>query len=231
MSTFKHPCGNGLCWAAAIGLILTGWTATAFADAVDPDTGLTADPLQTEPLPYPLAMVGSDAQEATAISRNATPKPWDPEVWAINVYGSGAIAQDGDIASGHIGVSYNPATDFTVTLEFVGGYIFAKSPSEDAGIIALDLMLKYHMWHGEDWSIFFEGGCGIAWMTEEFPFGGTDYVFRPQVGAGFNYRLDQNIWLNAGVRWLHMSNADIEGDENNPGYDSIMFYAGVTIPF
>ncbi len=180
----------------------------------------------------PALILATDA-DAMAPTDQGGPvhKPWDPEVWSITAYASGAIGQDGDVITGHVGVGYNPATDFTISLELVGGYILAKSPAEDAGIVALDLMLKYHMWRGEDWSIFFEGGAGIAWMTEEFPFGGTDYVFRPQVGAGFNYHIDGNVWLNAGIRWLHMSNADIEGESNNPGYDSVLFYAGVVIPF
>jgi hypothetical protein len=55
--------------------------------------------------------------------------------------------------------------------------------------------------------------------------------FTPQLGIGFTYAFNDESQLMAGVRWQHISNADVKGRENNPGYDGAMFYLGMMFPF
>ncbi len=50
-----------------------------------------------------------------------------------------------------------------------------------------------------------------------------------QGGVGFTYAFDGQQRFFAGIRWYHISNAQIF--DSNPGRDSIYFYAGASLPF
>ena len=50
----------------------------------------------------------------------------------------------------------------------------------------------------------------------------------PQAGAGFSLKLNQERRLILGLRWHHISHADLFGA--NPGRDSIMGYVGLQFP-
>lgn len=177
----------------------------------------------------PLLVLAADTDPPAATARGLN--PWDEGAWTLYLYGSAAFGQDGDVYAGHIGIGYNIITDLTLSLEGVGAYIDGDAGSPDTELGGVDLIMRYHMWRGADWSLFVEGGIGIAGMSDEFPVGGTDWVLRPQVGTGFLFRVYDNVWMTSGIRWLHMSNADAEGEDRNPSYDAPMFYLGVTIPF
>ena len=80
-----------------------------------------------------------------------------------------------------------------------------------------------------------EGGAGIQESSDPFPEGktniGTHFNFRPQLGMGFTVGLTDQVRLMAGARWLHISNADRDGSVHNPGYDAVLVYSGLMIPF
>jgi len=42
---------------------------------------------------------------------------------------------------------------------------------------------------------------------------------------------DGGVRLQAGVRWAHISNARIKGDDDNPSRDSAMLYVALVFPF
>lgn len=159
--------------------------------------------------------------------------PFAKGAWNVIVYGSAAIGNEGDVYTGHAGVGYAVLDDLIISLELLGGTINTKPTryNDDILIGGLDLILRYRLWHGDRWAVFVEGGAGVAGMEEDFPRGGTDYVFRPQFGGGAMVRVCPRAWLIAGLRWLHMSNANTSGSDQNPGYDSIQAFAGFTATF
>ncbi|MDX1682878.1 MAG: acyloxyacyl hydrolase, partial [Phycisphaeraceae bacterium] len=81
------------------------------------------------------------------------------------------------------------------------------------------------------YTVYLDGGAGLQHSGESIPADGTNFNFRPQVGIGFTWHIDENIHLMSGARWLHISNAGINGDDQNPGFDGAQVYAGVSIPF
>ncbi len=79
-------------------------------------------------------------------------------------------------------------------------------------------------------SVGFAGGLLFAF--DNVPEGGTGFNFLPRLGVGFTKQLDEDgTRLIMGVRWQHLSNGRIEGDERNPSRDSVMVWAGVMFPF
>ncbi|MBA4028535.1 MAG: hypothetical protein C0475_05285 [Planctomyces sp.] len=120
-------------------------------------------------------------------------------------------------------------------LEFgfeVGGWFIAQE-GPDTGGASLVFDTRYHFWHSRDalWTAFGEAGIGVIWTGRQVPVGGTDVNFLPRAGAGMTYLLDgQGTRLTFGLRWHHISNARINGDDRNPSRNGLMGYVGVQLP-
>lgn len=94
------------------------------------------------------------------------------------------------------------------------------------------VVFRWHVWKGEDWTLFADAGIGALFTTDSVPTGGTHVNFTPRVGVGVTYDLPSlGGRLQAGVRWHHISNARITGDRENPATDAPMVYVGLMIPF
>lgn len=152
--------------------------------------------------------------------------------WTAQAFLSGTYGfDDGDIYLIHVGVGYHIDDALSVNLDFVGGYTFEDEDADPNQTLGFDLMLRLHVFHGDGWSVFVEGGAGMLWFNDEYPQGGTRHNFSPQLGAGITCRVLGEARLLLGVRWHHISNAGKSGEDRNPGYDGIMAFAGIMIPF
>lgn len=132
----------------------------------------------------------------------------------------------------YLGYSHFLADHLEFNLE-LGGWYFNQD-GDDTGGISPIMNFRWHFLHDEeyDWSIFGELGIGVLFAFDNVPSGGTGFNFVPRVGAGFTKQLnDSGLRLMAGVRWQHISNGRIEGDDRNPARDSLMGYVGVMVPF
>ncbi len=61
-----------------------------------------------------------------------------------------------------------------------------------------------------------EAGAGPFWATSQVPAQGTCFNLVDQAGVHLVFRLESGSWISAGVRVLHVSNADLVS-EHNPG--------------
>jgi len=102
---------------------------------------------------------------------------------------------------------------------------------DDGAAVGLDLLMRWHFFKNPRWSAYVEGGAGFIQTSSSFPSDGTHFNFTPQVGVGMLYALKQDIHLMGGLRWHHVSNAHLQGGDNNPGYDSAVVYAGLLFSF
>lgn len=91
------------------------------------------------------------------------------------------------------------------------------------------LLLRWHFYAEDTWSMYFDGGAGLLWTSEDVPTGGTSFNFTPQGGFGATFDIGDDRRLMTGVRWHHVSNANI--DDSNPGRDAIQAYVGVSLPY
>lgn len=156
--------------------------------------------------------------------------------WSFQAYGSMTTSNDSDsLYLGHMGVGYFMWDGFSVNLEVVGGVVDGSNENQATGgdfeASGFDVLLRWHLLRGDGWSIYAEGGAGTLYTSKSFPADGTHFNFTPQVGAGVTLRVLGDMRLMGGIRWHHISNAGIYDHGINPGFDGIMTYAGLMIPF
>lgn len=107
-----------------------------------------------------------------------------------------------------------------------------NQPGDNEGGGSLSIVFRWHFLNKESWSLFADAGIGALLATGDVPDGGTSFDLLPRLGAGATFRLDdQDTRLIVGVRWHHISNARINGDDENPSRDAPMLYAGLVFPF
>lgn len=142
------------------------------------------------------------------------------------------VASDFDgteVAQGGVGVSWFVVDSLSIDLELLGVGVFQDE--EDAGGAALNLLFRWHFWENEarTISLYADAGVGLAGFSEDVPAGGSEFNFTPQIGVGASFELGPRTRLMTGVRWLHFSNAQLSS--GNPGLDTALLYAGISIGF
>jgi hypothetical protein len=129
----------------------------------------------------------------------------------------------------------------TDELEFgveAAGWYFDQL-GDNTGGLSGSMIFRWHFWHwgGDDGfrSTFFgDAGIGLLAGFDDVPDGGTSLNFLPRLGVGYTHALTEDeigARLTLGLRWHHISNARIEGEERNPARDSLMIYAEIQFPF
>ncbi len=142
--------------------------------------------------------------------------------WSISV-------KDSADQSGLLGFAFDYffIDNLSVNAEFNG--IFVDQVGPNAWGFNFNLIARWHIIAQENWSFFVDGGAGLDWTTQNVPDTGSKFNFTPQAGVGFTVGVGGNARVITGVRWLHISNANLYPE--NPGRDSIEVYAGITFPF
>mgnify|MGYP001274345309 CR=1 FL=1 len=150
------------------------------------------------------------------------------------VYGGAgfALEEDDESTDGNLAfaVQYFLIDDVELIGE-VGGWYFAQDGDDQAGVNP-SFTIRWHYLNRDRWSLYLDAGIGLLFATGEVPDGGSSFNFMPRAGGGATYRLtDSGVRLVAGARWHHVSNARINGDEDNPDRDGVAVYAGLMFPF
>lgn len=136
-------------------------------------------------------------------------------------------AEDFNVAAAF---SYFIVKDIEVNAEL--GAWYHNQSVDDAFSGNLSMAFRWHFYNNQKWTLFADAGLGAILASDEVPQEGTNFAFTPRIGGGFTRRLgDSDSRLILGVRWQHFSNARVLGDDDNPGRDDLMIYAGVVFPF
>ncbi len=150
--------------------------------------------------------------------------------------GVGVDVRTSDNLFGQVGggVSYFMIDNLSLDIELNGMYF--SQIDDDAVGVNLVFLFRWHFLAEEKWSLYFDIGAGLLGTTAHVPgvepdepSGGSSFNFTPQSGFGFTVEVAENTRFFAGARVYHISNAQIY--PNNPGRDSLFFYAGVSFPF
>ncbi len=90
------------------------------------------------------------------------------------------------------------------------------------------LMLKYNFLSFGRWMPFWDGGAGMLWtdLAPRIPEQSTQFNFILQTGPGVSYFVSESWAITAGLRFHHISNANI-GDRNT-GLNAWLFNLGVS---
>ena len=106
--------------------------------------------------------------------------------------------------------------------------IYFNQPDNNALGLNLALLMRWHFIRQPNWSLYVDGGAGVLGTTSDVPSKGASFNFTPQAGGGVSFKLKHERRLMLGLRWHHISHADLF--EANPGRDSIMGYVGLEFP-
>jgi hypothetical protein len=147
--------------------------------------------------------------------------------WWIEA-GGGTNFNQGWVALAGIGVEWYPVDGFALGVRFDGIGVGLEETQATGGVGA-SILLRWHVLRREHWSLYLEGGCGLAFFSNAVPSGGAQLNFTPEVGVGVSIALHEDLRLLAGVRWYHVSNAQTAS--SNPGIDMVQGYIGITMPF
>ena len=90
------------------------------------------------------------------------------------------------------------------------------------------LVVKYNFLSFGRWMPFWDAGAGMLWtdLAPRIPEQSTQFNFILQTGPGVSYFVSENWAITTGIRFHHISNANI-GDRNT-GLNAWLFNLGVS---
>jgi hypothetical protein len=94
-----------------------------------------------------------------------------------------------------------------------------------------ELGIRWHFFTRERFSIYIDSSVGLIFHENPLTEDSLRFNFDVQAGLGATLQLSDQMHLQSGVRWHHLSNARIRGKEENLGYDGPMLYFGVMKAF
>ncbi len=110
-------------------------------------------------------------------------------------------------------------------MEFKG--LEGLQPERDVTSFGGNFILRTHLIVRQNWSIYADVLPGVLESSHRIPPSGTDFNFTIETGFGFTTHLWDRTDLLAGVRYLHLSNARLEGSDRNPSLNAIEGYVGL----
>jgi len=134
-------------------------------------------------------------------------------------------------ATGRVEFEYFMAERFSIVPVAELGWL-GQDDADDALMAGGAVLLRWHLLEDRRWTVFADAGVGLAYLTADLPPATNRIKFSPQVGVGFTLAIEDDpaaARLMGGVRWYHLSNARTA--ETNDGFDGVMAYLGVTLPF
>ncbi len=203
--------------------VVTGGTPVS-RDGVDSERGMEFTGRAVAALSFAPALgsVGEDSAGKPAYGEEGG------RFWAI---GAGITHDFADATDTNIFFSYHYFLADGV--EFVGevGAWYYNQPGDDAFALNPAMVFRWHFLRREDWTLYADMGIGLLFASDNVPEGGTSFDFTPRVGVGMTYEIDWDTRFLVGLRWAHVSNARIYGNDQNPSRDGPMLYAGVIFRF
>ncbi len=188
---------------------------------------------QADPLLAPAGL-----SEATLAAESTSPQSafGEAKTWWWNAtVGVASDFDDIDDANASVGISYFAAEDVEVGGDLLLRYVVQDG--NDALALNPQVAFRWHFWKGatlfgssaegaNTWTAFLEVGIGVMVSTDDVPPAATSINFTPRAGAGVTYALNDTTRLLASLRWSHVSNADIFGNDDNVGSDGVMLTVG-----
>jgi hypothetical protein len=164
---------------------------------------------------------------------NAADTPFDKGTWNFSLSGSYVIParfSEDHFTSVTVAGGYYFMNNNSINLELQGSYVDQPGDDDEALLGAIGILGRWHFLVREKWSLFIDGGGMVTYadhIVPITPYAGTHFNFIGKVGAGGSWQLDEHAFLMAGVRYFHLSNAQIRGRDDNPSYDGVQIWGGV----
>jgi len=143
--------------------------------------------------------------------------------------GMGKAVDDTDDRMGFIGGGTTRFLDDNLSIDFEYSLVDYRQEGPDAFGGSFNLIWRWHFHARRSWTIYADGGVGLALSSEDVPQQGSSWNFTPQIGLGCSLALADGPRLRLGCRLQHLSNADTYHE--NTGRESLVFYGGLVFPF
>ena len=164
------------------------------------------------------------------------PHKWLKEIGFLTGYGTASLEKksaDYEVIPilPRFGFDINPLKgNIGGDLELIAEPIMNIVISPDANVeFGASFLLKYSGHITSRIAPYIEGGIGMVNTTQHTHEQGTQFNFLPQVGAGLQFFLNNNLALTGGYRYRHMSNAGLSDD--NSGINHHFILVGVSYFF
>lgn len=156
--------------------------------------------------------------------------------WTTQFHGAyfHSVVDDEDIYNAVASAGYYFDHKHVFRVELLGYRLDQEGTGDDADDatgMGVNLGLRYHFLERERLSLFFEGIAGLFYGHRNFPEGGTHFNFNEQLGLGATLRMRDNLHLIGGVRFIHISNARIRGEDENPSFNGLGGFVGVMFTY
>ena len=189
----------------------------------------------------PFAVVLSAAAFAAPVSAAAPDGSagggFEKGTWTFQAYG-GYVNDLGpyDVEAGFasVGVGYYLIDNISLSAEVSGyGISQPEGDGEDEGkggnAVAggAGLVFRHHLFHTGDTSFFVDVAASLFEASERVPAEGTRWNYATQTGVGIVHGTGGGPNLLLGVRFFHLSNADMHGNDRNPALNGVSAYVGV----
>jgi hypothetical protein len=146
-----------------------------------------------------------------------------PEAWNLNGNHEWMI-------DGTAGVWWAYREGRTLGVEFHAMAVTQERP-RTAFLNAIVPVFRCRVWQGHRSTMFMEFGAGYSWSDAPVPPRGTHRNYLTVTSVGFTRRLSPQAHAVASFRWLHLSNASLEGRDRNPDIEALGGFVGVSIGF
>lgn len=166
------------------------------------------------------------------LARADDPGNFPKGTWTLTAYGAFAHSfteEEAKLASGTVGVGYYVLDNFSLNAELSGYHNTQEGPN--ANIANFEGLIRHHLLHSGRFSLYLDGGAGLSIADHRTPYYGTYYNYILEFGTGATFQVYDNINLMGGMRYVHLSNADLEGKYHNPGINSAQIYVGLLFKF
>ena len=180
--------------------------------------------LAAAPTPRLLAEIAPEVERSNAPPFTDFPKG----TWTLQTYGTyfnELGSEDVEAGIGTLGASYYFIDNMSLGLELSGFGI--SQPGDNAVAVGGGVIFRHHVIATRQGTFFLDLAASLFEASEDVPPGGTRFNFIEQAGIGVTCPLRGNAHLFLGVRYLHLSNAQIEGDDRNPSLNGVAAYAGI----
>jgi opacity protein-like surface antigen len=117
----------------------------------------------------------------------------------------------------------SPKDLFEFEIEPFASFVASPDTNAEGGI---NLLVKYGRFVTEKICLYIEGGTGFIYLSQHTREQGTQFNFADYAGGGAHYFIKDNLAVNIGYRFRHISNCSI--DSPNKGIDSNMLIAGIS---
>jgi hypothetical protein len=211
----------GICRTSAVVVGLFVFSGTVWAEG-DPAT------LAVEPL----SLSAGSTTSTTRATGTHTADLFPAGTWCAQVYGSyGSDLSNRNVrlAGANFGFGYYVFNNLALNLE---GQVFnVDEPGPNGWAVALTALLRHHLIRADPFSFYMDVGFGPMEAQHDTPPGGTHFNFLTRVGPGFTCKLDEATYLLGGVRYLHISNAHLDNEKDNPSVNGVEGYIGMMFTF